>query len=82
MPIRKFRSIEEMPEYTWLEPGSPELMRAIASVWDFAERAFPRHFPPGVYKHRSIEEAKALKAKWEEDDYRRLVEERARRGQE
>ena len=29
MPIRKFRSVEEMEGNVWYEPGSPELFRAI-----------------------------------------------------
>jgi hypothetical protein len=60
MPVRKFRDVSEMEDTLWREPGDPELLRAIASVWDFAARTCPRHFPPGVYRHHSIEEAKAL----------------------
>jgi hypothetical protein len=29
----------------------------------------PRHFPPGVYKHRSIEDAQRLRDPWEEADF-------------
>ena len=57
MPIRKFRSVEEMEGNVRYEPGSPELFRAIRSLWAFSARTFPRRFPPGVYKHRSIEDA-------------------------
>lgn len=64
MPIKKFRDISEMTE-TWLEPGSPELARAIHNVWDLARRLSPRHFPPGVYKHRSIGDAEELRERWE-----------------
>ncbi len=71
MSVRKFRDVSEM-EDTWRKPGDPELFRAIAGTWDFAARAFPRHFPPGVYRHRTIEEAKALRDKWEEADFRAL----------
>lgn len=65
MPIRKFRSVEDMPGERGYEPGSPELARAIERVWSFARRTCPRHFPPGVYRHRSIEEAQALREQWE-----------------
>lgn len=58
-----------MEDTLWRAPG-PELWRAIARVWDFAARTCPRRFPPGVYKHRSIEEAQALRDKWEENDFR------------
>lgn len=64
MPIKKFRDVSEMTD-TWLEPGSPELARAIANVWDVARRLCPLRFPPGVYKHRSIEDAEALRLQWE-----------------
>ena len=53
MPIKKFRDISEMSD-TWLEPGSPELARAIHSVWDLARRVCPGHFPPGVYADRVV----------------------------
>jgi hypothetical protein len=56
MPIRKFRSVEEMNQPVWREPGSPELFRAIREVWDFGRRTSKRRFRPGVYRYRSIEE--------------------------
>ena len=56
MPIRKFRSVEEMNEPVWHRPGDPALYRAMRIVWDFGRRANPRRFRPGVYKYRSIEE--------------------------
>jgi hypothetical protein len=69
MPVRKFRSLQEMEDSLWREPGDPALWRAIAGVWEFAERTCPRSFPPGVYKHRTIEEAQALREKWQEADF-------------
>ena len=35
MPVRKFRSVEEMPGNVRYEPGSPELFRAIRALWEF-----------------------------------------------
>ena len=69
MPIRKFRSVEEMEGNTWHEPGSPELFRAIKATWDFAERTLRPRFPPGVYKHRSIEDAQKLRDEWERANF-------------
>jgi hypothetical protein len=77
MPIRKFRDVAEMEGALWRQPGDPALFRAIAEVWSFAAQTVPRHFPPGVYKHRSIEDAEKLRAQWEEADFRALW---ARRG--
>ena len=68
MPIKKFRDVSEMTD-TWLEPGSPELARAIRNVWDLGNRVCPKHFPPGVYKHRSIEDAEALREQWERANF-------------
>jgi hypothetical protein len=77
MPIRKFRRVAEMSAPSWREPGDPELWRAVAAVWSFAARAFPRRFPAGVHRHATIEDAKSLRDAWEAADFRRLW---ARRG--
>jgi hypothetical protein len=78
MPFRKVRSLQELEDALWREPGDPALWRAVARVWDFAARTCPRHFPPGVYKHRSIEEAQALRDQWEEQDFRAFWERQRR----
>jgi hypothetical protein len=76
MPVKKLRDLQEMEDSLWREPG-PELWRAIARVWSFAARTVPRHFPPGVYKHRSIDDAQRLRDQWEEADFQAFW---ARRG--
>jgi hypothetical protein len=76
MPIRKFRSVEEMEGTPRYEPGSPELFRAIRTLWELSARIFPRRFPPGVYKHRSIEDAQRQCDLWREADFRALWESR------
>lgn len=77
MPVRKYRSIEEMEGNTWHEPGDPKLFEAIRSTWDFARRTLQPHFPPGVYKHRSIEELWKQEEEWDKANFERY---RARRG--
>ena len=74
MPLRKFRSIEEMDGNTWREPGDPELFRAMRSVWGLAQQMVRLSFPPGLYKHRSIAEADALRAAWEDENFRAFRE--------
>lgn len=65
MGVRKFRSIEEMKRPRWHEPGSPELPRILAALWELGMRTTRRGAPrPGVYKHTSIEAAKALEDEW------------------
>jgi hypothetical protein len=71
MPVRKFRSIEEMKCEVWFEPGDSRLWEAIAQVWSFAASASRLRFPPGVYKHRSIEESNRLREEWEAASIRR-----------
>lgn len=61
MPVKKIRDLQEMEDSLWREPDDPELWRAIARAWSFAARTVPRHFPPGVYNHRSIEDAQRLR---------------------
>lgn len=72
MPIRKFRTLEEMEDALWRAPTDPALSAAIARVWEFGDRIAPRRFPPGVYKHRSIDAAQALRERWEEANFRRF----------
>jgi hypothetical protein len=66
MPVRKYRDISEMEDNTWHEPGSPEHFRAMRNTWAFAQRTLGYRFPPGVYKHRSIEEAQRQREIWEQ----------------
>lgn len=72
MPVRKFRDLQALEDALWREPGSRELARAIARVWDFARRTCPRRFPPGVHKHRSIESAQGQRDAWEAHDFERF----------
>ena len=65
MPVRKFRSVDDMKRGRWREPGDPELYRAIAAVWTFGRRTRPRRFPPGVYRHRSMDALNAQTEQWQ-----------------
>ena len=66
MPIRKFRSVEEMNQPCWRLPGDPALYAAIAGIWTAGARLQRRQFPPGVHRHRSIEELDALVERWQQ----------------
>ena len=65
MPVRKYRSIYDMPDETWREPGDPALYRAIRQVRDFGRRTSRRRYRPGVYRFRSIDEMDAAQGEWE-----------------
>lgn len=69
MPIRRFRSVEEMEGPHWYEPGDPALYRALRRVWALHARTLRPRFPPGVYKHRSIEEMNAQQERWDEANF-------------
>lgn len=56
MPVRRFRSVEEMNQPVWREPGSALLLEAIRNVWEFGRLTSCKRFRPGVYRHRSVEE--------------------------
>jgi predicted nucleotidyltransferase len=66
MPVRRFRSVDQMNQPHWREPGDPDLYRTIARVWTFGQRTGRRRFPPGVHRHRSIEELDLQTARWNE----------------
>ena len=71
MPVRKFRGIEDMPDWTWLNPGDPRLVEALQRLHRFAEATVAPRFPPGVYKHRSIEDAERLRQEWADANFAR-----------
>lgn len=76
MPVRKFRDVSEMEDTLWYERGDRALFAAIARVWDFAERTCQLRYPPGVYKHRSIESVNAQVDAWEEANFRSFQQRR------
>lgn len=55
MPVRKFRSVEDMNTPIWRRAGDPALFRAIAGLWDIGRRTSSRRFAVGVQKFDSIE---------------------------
>lgn len=77
MPIRKFRDVSEMDD-PWYETNDPRLQAAIRRVWAFAARTCPLRFPPGVYRHRSVEDAGVQREQWEEANFAALQARRAR----
>jgi len=69
MPVRRFKSVEAMEGNTWYERDDPRLFRAIQTTWEFATRVTQPQFPPGVYKHRTVEEAQELLEVWEQANF-------------
>lgn len=83
MPIRRLTHLPDYDDSGWLEPGDPNLIPSIIAVWELSRRLCPPHFPPGVYKHASIESANRMTERWEgeamERARRRATGQRAKR---
>lgn len=74
MPVRKFRSVEELPAPPTLPACAAETLRAAFELSALATRLRPLRFAPGVRRFRSMEE----KNRWQEDEVARAI--RAARG--
>ncbi|MFA5594026.1 MAG: hypothetical protein WDA15_01950 [Trueperaceae bacterium] len=61
MPIKRFRSIEDVPPPEGHDPNDPEARRKAEAYFGELSHQLPPLFPPGIYKYRSIEEAGAAK---------------------
>jgi hypothetical protein len=64
MPVRRFRSVDEMNQPVWRVPGDPELYRVMAGLWAAGARLRPSRRPSGVRRFQSIEELDAATTKW------------------
>ena len=63
MPVRKFRSVEDMPPSP-LPPLDPRNLRLACDLSTMAARLWRLWIPAGVYKHRSLEAAQRLRRSW------------------
>ena len=70
MPVRKYRSIEEMPKPPLGRPFDPGNLARALSVSELCYGLRPWRFPRGVHKHRSVEEADRLREEWEDANFR------------
>lgn len=62
MPIRKYRSVEEMNETrreAWCDEPDAAYFKRVAELWETSSILNPRTFPTGVFRFRSLEEAQA-----------------------
>jgi hypothetical protein len=69
MPVKRYHDVSEMEGNVWLERGDERLFRALRAVWALAAWSTDPHFPPGVYKQRSIEGVNALEEDWEQANF-------------
>ena len=81
MPVKKFRSIEEMDAARsdlWCDQPDAAYYERVRQLWDRSWRMNPRQWPRGVFKFRSIEEANAHRDQMLTEHIRSL---RRRRGE-
>jgi hypothetical protein len=71
MPVRKFRSVEDMPSVRTRTPLDPENLRLACSLTTFAYWLHPMKHTPGVRKYRSVEEASRAREEWVRSQLRR-----------
>ncbi len=68
MPVRKYRSVEEMTE-VWYAPGDPMLFRTITTLWRLGRNTLRLRFPPGVHRHRSVEAMNLQQEQWDQANF-------------
>ena len=58
MPVQKFRTFEDARRALWMTPGDPLILERMQRL---GELAHPRPVRHGVFRYRTIQEAKAGK---------------------
>jgi hypothetical protein len=49
-----------------MKAGHPDLWKAMARLFRLGRALANHRFPPGVYKHHTLEESEALRQQWED----------------
>lgn len=65
MPVRKYRSVEDMPPAALRTPLDPHNLELACELSGVAARLAPRRFPPGVHRYRSVAAAREQRELWE-----------------
>ena len=65
MPVRKYRSVTEMPDAGLRTPLDPRNLELACQLSTMALRLAPRRFPPGVHRYRSVAAAWERREQWE-----------------
>lgn len=74
MPVRKYRSVTDMPGVRPLRPLDPRNLEIACELSELAYGLRPWKFEPGVRKFRSIEEAYRYRQGWEKQQVRSTSE--------
>lgn len=65
MPVKKYRSVAEMPGPPELRPLDPDNLRRAFALCELTAWLHPVSHVPGVRKFRSLEEANRHREAWE-----------------
>lgn len=65
MPVRKYRSVADMPGVQPRRRLDPENLKIACELTELAFALHPWRFEPGVRKFRSVDEAQEHRRKWE-----------------
>jgi len=65
MPVRKFRSVADMPPAALCAPLDPANIALACRLSDLAAGLDPRRFREGVHRYRSVEAASLARETWE-----------------
>jgi hypothetical protein len=80
VPVKKYRSVEDMPPVPPPETVD-ELMRRISALWARSWAMSPMVYPRGVFKFRTLEEAQAARERVTQENIDRLRREREKNEQ-
>ncbi len=69
MPVRKYRSVEDMPPPALHTPLDAANLKIVCELSATAIRLAPRSFPPGVHRYRSVTEACERREAWERSSH-------------
>ena len=72
MPVKKYRSVTEMPGTRPLRRLDPENLRIACELTELTFALHPWKFEPGVKKYHSISEANRDRQRWEKRQARQL----------
>ena len=70
MPVRKYRSVADMPGPRALQPLDPENLRRVFELIELTAWLHPVHHTPGVSKFRTLDQANQHRSEWEAEQIR------------
>jgi hypothetical protein len=70
MPVRKYRSVADMPGVRPLRPLDPDNVRIACELTELSFALHPWKLEPGVRKFRTLAEANQHRREWEKKQVR------------